>query len=273
MRFVIERLSPRLTRIEAFNSEFVYLLEGDERAALLDTGSGFGRLRTTVSQLTKLPVTVLLTHGHVDHAMGAAEFETVYLSPADRAVFLAHGERRFRMECMRLSPAFPELTEADYIPTADPDRFLPLHAGDVFDLGGEQIEVFACPGHTPGSVCLLLRRERLLLLGDACNGLTFLFDAFSTGVRDYRAALCRLRHDTDGKYDGVLLSHAGGQPYPDMVDSCIAVCDDILCGNTDDQPFTFMGQHALLAKAFSFEKGRLDGGHANIVYSEETKRK
>lgn len=273
MNFTVERINDALTRITAFNTECMYLVEGTERAALLDSGSGFCSLRAVVERLTKKPVLVLLTHGHTDHAMGAGEFSDVYMNPLDRDVFRVHGARAFRWKSMAMSPAYPDLTEADYIPTANADTFHPLQAGDVFDLGGQQIEMFACPGHTKGSVCMRLKEQRLLLLGDACNGLTFLFDAFATGVRTYRESLLRLKADTDGSYDGVLLSHTGGEPYRDMIASNIAVCDDILSGNTDDQPFTFMGQSALLAKAFSFERGRLDGGHGNIVYSEETKRR
>lgn len=273
MEFTAEKITPALTRITLLNTECVYLLEGAEKAALLDTGSGFKSLRAAVEKLTDKPITVLLTHGHTDHAMGAAEFSTVYMNEADRAVFAVHGKEAFRRKCMEMSPAYKELTEADYIPTADPKGFLPLKNGAVFDLGGQRIEIADCPGHTPGSVCMLLLEQRLLLLGDACNGLTFLFDGFSTGVRAYREALLRLKAQTEGRYDGVLLSHTGGKPYKDMIESNIAVCGDVLSGNTDDQPFTFMGQEALLAKAFSFNQGRLDGGHGNIVFSEETRRR
>lgn len=273
MDFSVDRITDAFTRITLLNTECVYLLEGTEKAALIDTGSGFKSLKAVVDRLTDKPVTALLTHGHTDHAMGAAEFSPVYMNPADRAVFAVHGTEAFRWKSMAMSPAYPALTQADYIPTADPAAFLPLGAGDTFDLGGQHIKIFACPGHTAGSVCMLLCEQRLLLLGDACNGLTFLFDDFSTGVRAYRESLIALKTDTDGKYDGVLLSHTGGAPYADMIESNIAVCGDILSGNTDNQPFTFLGQHALLAKAFSFERGRLDGGHGNIVFSEATRRR
>lgn len=271
MNFKTEKISARVTRIYAFNTELMYLVEGDDKAALIDTGSGFGSLRTCVEQLTGKPVIVLLTHGHTDHAMGAAEFDTVYMNRKDDWVFGFHGKEDFRRFSMTMCQDYEKFTDADYIPTADCRTFLDMNDGDVFDLGGVSVEILGCPGHTRGSVTMLIREERMLLLGDACNGLTFLFDDFSTGVRPYMESLKRLKDLTDGRYDQVLLSHTGGRPCLDMIDSVIKVCEDILSNNTDDQPFEFMGQRAMLAKAFSFEKGRLDGGSGNIVYSEATK--
>lgn len=271
MHFKTEKISSRVTRIYAFNTELIYLVEGDERAALIDTGSGFGSLRACVEELTNKPLIVLLTHGHTDHAMGAAEFDTVYMNRKDDWVFGSHGKEDFRKFSMTMCPDYAKLTDADYIPTADCRTFLDMNDGDVFDLGGISIEILGCPGHTRGSMTMLLREERMLLLGDACNGLTFLFDDFSTGVTPYMESLKRLKSLTDGRYDAILLSHTGGEPRIDMIDGVIKVCEDILSGHVDDQPFEFMGQKAKLAKAFSFEKGRLDGGSGNIVYSEATK--
>ena len=61
VNFRTEKISDRVTRIYAVCTELMYLVEGDEKAALLDTGSGFGSLRSVVDQLTDEPVIVLLT--------------------------------------------------------------------------------------------------------------------------------------------------------------------------------------------------------------------
>ena len=52
LTFQTEKISERVTRIFAFNTELMYLVEGTERAALLDTGSGFGSLRACGDALT-----------------------------------------------------------------------------------------------------------------------------------------------------------------------------------------------------------------------------
>ena len=90
--FTHERISERIVRIIDISDTASYLVEGDERACLIDTGSGIGSLRTYVESLTSLPYDVILTHGHVDHASGAGEFEDkkIYLHPKDRELMKVH---------------------------------------------------------------------------------------------------------------------------------------------------------------------------------------
>ena len=269
LHFKTEKLSPRVTRIFAFNTELMYLVEGDKSAALLDTGSGFGSLRACVEALTDKPVVVLLTHGHTDHGLGAAEFDEVYMNPLDEAVYAKHSAMPFRARSGAMWPGFAELRDDQIIPPMPFADMRPLHAGDVFDLGGVTVECFACPGHTPGSLVFLLPEERMLLLGDACNDRTFLFDEFASSVPDYRAALMALDAQTAGHYDRVLLSHGDGEGVSDMLRRVIEVCDDVLEGRSDAQPFVFTGDRGLLAKACSPEGARLDGGRGNLVYRAE----
>ena len=269
LTFRTEKISPRVTRIFAFNTELMYLVEGDERAALLDTGSGFGSLRACVESLTDKPVVVLLTHGHTDHALGAAEFDEVYMSPLDEEVYAKHSAMPFRARSGAMWPDFDKLRKDQIIPAMPFEKIRPLREGDVFDLGGETMECLACPGHTPGSLVFLIPEEGMLLLGDACNDRTFLFDEFASSVEDYRAALAALDEQTAGRYDRVLLSHGDGEGVPDMLQRVIAVCDDIMAERSDEQPFEFQGEHGRLAKACGPDGTRLDGGRGNIVYRAE----
>ena len=56
-----------------------FLVVGEERAALIDTGAGMGNLAKEVKEITDKPLYVLNTHGHVDHAGGNGQFPVVYL--------------------------------------------------------------------------------------------------------------------------------------------------------------------------------------------------
>ena len=37
----------------------------------------------------------------------------------------------------------------------------------VFDLGGRELKIIKCPGHTPGSICLLDKQDKILFSGDS----------------------------------------------------------------------------------------------------------
>ena len=51
--FESTKISPTTTRIRAPGFELMYLVEGKEKAALIDTGSGLGFLRAYVEKLTE----------------------------------------------------------------------------------------------------------------------------------------------------------------------------------------------------------------------------
>ncbi len=278
MFYQIEKLSQRVTRLWDVSHTAMYLIEGDECALLADTGTGVGSLRDTVAALTDKPITVVLTHGHVDHACGAGAFETVYLHSADLPVYEEHRKLAVRQGYVANSAGMggnrdllAKVQEQDYQPTREVDGFLPLEAGMCFPLGGETVQVLAAPGHTPGTVALLLKEERTLLLGDACNGFTFLFYEYSSSVAQYREDLLALKAATDGKYDRTLFSHGSGNGCIDMINRVIAVCDDILSGKTDNVPFRGSdGTPACIAKAMNFARFcRADGGEGNIIYNPQ----
>ena len=140
--FKINSLTSRVTRITAPCGEMMYLLEGSEKAALIDSGLGFGSLLEAVRELTQKPVILLLTHGHVDHAMGAEEFGEVWMSPLDREIFLRHSDLSVRKNELAISPLAKRGADWTIQPAADPDRFHPLEDGSRFDLGGVTLETF-----------------------------------------------------------------------------------------------------------------------------------
>lgn len=269
LQFKTEKLTDRVTRIYGFCGELMYLVEGKEKAALLDTGTGIGSLKACVQKLTDKPVMVLLTHGHVDHAMGAPEFEEVYMNHKDDYIYKEHCSLEFRKAGLEGTPLEQEVTAADFIPEAPCGTFRDLQGGDAFDLGGTTIEIYDCPGHTLGSVVMLIPEERSVLLGDACNYFTFMFDDYSTTISEYEESLKRLSGELAGKFDTVYLSHGDGNGHKEIMEDVIAVCEDIKAGNTDDISFSFMGKRALVAKAVTPQMGRRDGGRGNVVYSKD----
>lgn len=270
LKFKTEKVTEHITRIFAFNTELMYLVEGSRRAVLIDTGSGFGSLKACVDALTDKPITVLCTHGHTDHALGCAEFEDVRISPLDERAYAVHSPWDFRAGSGVMWPDFGLLTPEQIIPAMPFEKMKPLREGEVFELGGVSVEVFACPGHTAGSLVMLIPEERMLLLGDACNYMVFLFDELSSPVSEYKRALASLLAKVEGRYDTVLLSHGDGFGVPDMIERVMAVCDDILEGRSDEAYFNFLGTEAMMAHAVDENRRRKDGGVGNIVYSALT---
>lgn len=274
MYYQTESLFPGLTRIWDIAHTAMYLVEGSERALLIDTGVGLQGLRAAVDSLTNKPLSVIITHGHIDHAMGVAEFADVpvYISPLDAPVYAAHSPLKGRKGYAEgiAAPWQPSVSIPDehFLPVPPFETLLPLAPGDTFDLGGVTAVVTEGAGHTPGSVTVLIPEWRILILGDACNAFTYLFEQWCSSVADYREMLLRLKAATDGRYDRTLFSHGFGEGAPDMIGRVIAVCDDILAGQDDRIPHPGInGEDARLAKAMNFEQfRRVDGGEGNILY-------
>lgn len=267
--FEHEKISPTTTRIRAPGLELMYLVVGGEKAALIDTGSGIGYLRAYVRTLTDKPITVLLTHGHVDHAMGAGEFETVYMNHADDYIYIPHSDMDFRLDGLFLCTQKDRMEDGEIILAKPLDEIHDMRGGDSFDLGGLHIDIYDCPGHTRGSVVMLIREERALLLGDACNYLTFMHEPYSTTIAQYEQSLLALKAKVKGKYGKVYLSHGPGDGSVELIDGVIQVCRDIMVGNTDDVPFGFKDSVGFLAKAEIERDVRCDGGIGNVIYNKD----
>lgn len=268
--FAQKQLSEHVTQLTEVSGVSAFLVTGTKRAALLDTCSGVRGLKETVAELTKLPVTVILTHGHGDHAGSAADFEDVYMHPEDGELLQKHN-LAMRMDYVRamLGPDCA-LTEEDFVADAR-QPFRPLSDGQVFDLGGICLEIIHVPGHTKGSCCVLLPEERSILYGDACNANTLVMDEASTDISTYQRSLAHLK-TFDDRYDTVYYSHGPAVGPRDSLDDNMELCGRILAGTDDAVPCEFMGRQAIRAAAIRDNFVRLDGKYGNIVYSESTRK-
>jgi len=146
-----------------------YLIVGEKRALLFDTGMGISDIKKVVKGLTQLPIIVLNSHTHDDHVGGNWEFSTVYGMDTDFTRKNALGARDDAQAeitpdqiCGTLPAAFDPKT---YV-TRPWKVFAYTHAGDHFDLGGRVIEIIATPGHTPDAISLIDRAHGLLFTGD-----------------------------------------------------------------------------------------------------------
>lgn len=184
--FEVYRVAPRVFAIyEPRQAEETigYLILGEKRALLFDTGMGIGDVREVTRELTKLQVIALNSHTHFDHVGGNWQFDTVYgmdtvfTRQSARGGVEVKGEIATGQVCGRL-PAHFDAKDYRTRPWRI-GRF--LHDGDRIDLGGRTVEVVATPGHTPDAICLW----------DAANGLLF------TGDTYYKGTVWLYRPETD----------------------------------------------------------------------------
>lgn len=135
---------------------YMYLMEGNERAVLVDTGYGTIPLAQICRTLTDKPISVILTHGHIDHIGGSGQFDEVYLHVQDTEVYRFHGTQELRRRF------------ADVVLPPAKENTLPIKEKDSFRLGGRTLEIIEAPGHSLGSVCILDRERKWLFTGDTC---------------------------------------------------------------------------------------------------------
>src|SRR3954471_1999565 len=127
------------------------------RAAIVDPGGDVARIREAIDQLAVTPEKILLTHGHIDHAGGAAELAEAYAipieGPDEKDAFLlsslqAQGQR-FGIDDVR---------------NVTPTRW--LVEGETIGVGDLTFSVLHVPGHTPGHLVFVNAPARFALVGD-----------------------------------------------------------------------------------------------------------
>ena len=266
--FTSVQINEHLYRITDFTGVHMYLAIGRDTAALIDTGCGFGDLQAYVRRFTDKPVIVLVTHGHLDHAMNTASFNAVYMSRLDIPVYLEHCQPEFRKSYVAQSPDYSEELLDSMVRPASTDHFFPVGDNMSFDLGDLHVRMFSCPGHTPGSLCALIEEDRILITGDACNALTFLFLPGCLSISEYRESLIQLQKKVDGKFDTVLFSHGLVDGQVTILNDAIELCDRILDGTAEgNQPMAFMDfSKGIIASPVDEQLFRKDGVLLNIVY-------
>jgi glyoxylase-like metal-dependent hydrolase (beta-lactamase superfamily II) len=196
-----------------------FLVVGDDRAALIDSGMGIGRIRPVAESLTDRPIEVVNTHYHWDHSGGNEEFERTAIhelgaeplaegsSPEDLAFYVPMFDlvRERTPVLQEVDEGFFSFLSDETTPRPLPDGFDPgtwtirpptptrlLRDGDVVDLGGRTLMVLHTPGHTPDSSCLLDERAGILFGGDTVNTGPIYAHQEDSNLDDFAASSARL---------------------------------------------------------------------------------
>lgn len=146
-----------------------YLIIGNQRAILFDTGMGISNIKAVVDRLTKLPISVVNSHTHNDHVGDNWRFADVYGMPTAFTRKNAKGSRadaQAELAPDQICGTLPAGFTAKNYRTRTFHISHWLHDGEIIDLGGRSLRVISTPGHTPDAIALLDEREKLLWTGD-----------------------------------------------------------------------------------------------------------
>lgn len=192
------------------SNESLYLVEGNDKAVLIDAGTKIADLDKIVASITKKPVMLVATHAHPDHTGAAINaFPELSIGPGDAASqFMASYKGKVK----------------------------DLKDGDVIDLGGRKLDVVATPAHTPGSTTFIDKKAGYGFSGDSFgSGNLLLSGTFSTLL-----ATCQKMSAVMEKHNIKLLypGHFFGRnpETKQRVDDMATISKDVLAGKLKGEP-------------------------------------
>ena len=215
-----------------------YLIVGEKRALLFDTGMGISDLKRVIAQLTKLPIMVLNSHTHNDHVGDNWEFSTIYGMDTD---FTRQDARGSRLDAQaEITPGqicglLPKGFDSKAYATRPWKITAYTHDGDRFYLGGRTLEVIATPGHTPDAISLLDRAHGLLFTGDTYYPAPIWlfrpetdFDAYAASIRRLAALAPQIKV--------VMGAHNIPVASPTILPRLVAAFDAVRAGKVQPSP-------------------------------------
>jgi hydroxyacylglutathione hydrolase len=130
--------------------------------AVIDPGGDVDRILAAIDQTGAKIDKILLTHGHLDHAGGAAALRDALQARSGAPVPIEGPDIRDKF----LLDGIAEQAAAFGFEgrNVTPDRW--ITEGEVMTVGPHRFEVLHCPGHTPGSLVYVNQEARFALVGD-----------------------------------------------------------------------------------------------------------
>lgn len=194
----------------------LYLVEGQERAALIDSGMGVGDVLAACRTLTAKPLVNLCSHSHWDHVGGTYQFDERLIHPAEA----------------------PRLTESYDVEHVGTIRGAPptstLEEGATIDLGERMLTVWHTPGHSPGHVSFLDSMSGYLFCADTCYAGTLWFQTNDADLTLWRRSLERLAASGARAMCG---GHEHPMNEPALASRVLAALDDALGGRSTSTDF------------------------------------
>jgi hydroxyacylglutathione hydrolase len=131
--------------------------EESKRGAIVDPGGDVATILNAIEQSNVKIEKILLTHGHIDHAGGAAELREALGVQIEGP----HKDDLFLLKDLPTSGAKFGMADSRSVV---PERW--LNDGEEVEFAGLKFTVLHAPGHSPGSVVLFNDENRFALMGD-----------------------------------------------------------------------------------------------------------
>jgi glyoxylase-like metal-dependent hydrolase (beta-lactamase superfamily II) len=187
-----------------------YLIVGKNKSLLFDTGLGIGDIKKLVSEITAVEPLVINSHTHYDHIGGNYQFHEIYGIDTEFSRLNSKGSPYEEVK---------EFVSDEWIHFETPKGFVTtdyqikpynittmIKDRDRIDLGDRTLEIILIPGHTPDSICLLDRKNRLLFTGDTFYPAP-LYAHFPESNFTQYAQTAQLLHKLQSEVDYVIPSH------------------------------------------------------------------
>ena len=147
-----------------------FLIVGERRALLLDTGEGFCPVRPLIEELYSGEIIACNSHFHFDHIASNYEFQPIHVYEDDYVRQVA--ENGLPKEALG-AQLDEEMFQFGYPKNLDAEHFyikpyetVPVADGHIFDLGGRKIKVLHTPGHSNDCIMLYDEENKILFTGD-----------------------------------------------------------------------------------------------------------
>ncbi len=153
-----KRLQVMIVPVTPFQQNCSIIWNSDsKRGVVIDPGGDVELIRQGIAEAGATIDRILLTHGHIDHAGGAAELKDALGVPVDGP----HIADRFLLDNLEQSAAGYGIAGARNLV---PDSW--LEEGQQVEIGGVPFDILHCPGHSPGSVAFVNRDLKFAVVGD-----------------------------------------------------------------------------------------------------------
>jgi hydroxyacylglutathione hydrolase len=220
--------------ISDHDQDKIYVVEGEERALVVDTGLGYQNVKLYVETITSKPLVVVNSHAHPDHAGGNHVFDQVHIHRDELETLNYYTSEPVMLDTFM---RFVKRKMPDHL--RDKNKTLPalitIDEGFQFDLGNRILDVIHIPGHSPGSIALYDRQSASLFTGDMANPHLWMQIKYAGSMEEWLQSINKLR---TYRYPVQQLLPGHGDPLaPSHLDVLHTAAEKLLAGDCPITPY------------------------------------